>query len=100
VILIRDVFPLRFGKAREALAAWEESEDYLRKSGHLPESPRMLTHLVGPYYTLVLEMTAQSLAHYEEESRKAMADPQWRTLYQRFTPFAESGYREIFTIVQ
>ena len=100
MILIRDVFRLKFGKSREALAAWKETDDYFHKSGTTAMSMRVLTDLVGPYYTFVLETTAQSLGQYEEESRKAMADPQWRTLYQKFTPLAESGYREIFTIVQ
>ncbi len=100
MILVRDVFRLKFGTAREALAVWKEIGDHFSKSGNPAMPMRVLTDLVGPYYTLVLETTAASLAAYEEDSRKAMADTKWRTMYQKFTPFAESGYREIFNVVQ
>ena len=100
MILVRDVFRVKFGQAREALAAWKEIGDYMTKKGQLPGSHRVLTDLVGPYYTVVLEMTVGSLAEWEERGRAAMQDPEWRARYQKFTPFAESGYREIFNIVQ
>jgi len=100
MILVRDVFRLKFGKAREALAAWKEMGEYIVKAGQKDSSIRILTDLVGPYYTLVLETTAPNLAGYEAQGQKLMGDNQWRTVYQKFTPLVESGYREIFTIVQ
>jgi hypothetical protein len=99
MIVIRDVFRLKFGKTREALAAFKMVGDHLTAQGRMPSSSRVLTDLVGPYYTLVLEMTAAGLGEYEQESQRVMQDPEWRTLYQKFTPFVESGYREIFSIV-
>jgi hypothetical protein len=100
MILIRDVFRLKFGKAREALAAWKNMNTLIQQSGHAPQSMRVLTDLVGPYYTFVFETTAPDLATYESESRKMMADKNWRAAYDPFMPLVESGYREIFTIVQ
>jgi hypothetical protein len=29
-----------------------------------------------------------------------MSDENWRTAYKKFTPYVESGYREIFSVVQ
>ena len=95
MILIRDVFRLKFGKAREALATWKEMGEHAKKAGW--PKPRILTDLVGPYYTLVMETTHSDLASWEKEMRTVM-DDQWRALYQKFTPLVESGYREIFTI--
>ena len=46
-----------------------------------------------------LETTSAGLAAYEQDSQAAMQDPQWRILYQKFSPFVDSGYREIFSIV-
>ena len=60
MILIRDVFRLKFGKARDALAAWKEMAEQGRRSGAMPAPPRLLTDLVGPYYTLVMETTAKT----------------------------------------
>src|SRR5262249_1654240 len=98
MILVRDVFRLKFGKAREGLAVWREMSEQGRRSGAMPTPPRILTDLVGPYYTLVMETTAKDLSAWEADMKKVMADPNFHTLYQKFSPLVESGHREIFTI--
>jgi len=100
MIVVRDVFRLKFGKAREALAAFKDIGEHAGKVGYDQSKTRVLTDLVGPYYTLVLETTSDSLSAWEEMGRKAMGDNEWRALYQKFTPHVESGYREILTVVQ
>lgn len=97
MILVRDVFRLKFGKAKDALAVWKEMTEQAKRSG-LTFSPRTLTDLVGPFYTLVIETTATNLHDWEQNVRKGMADPAFHALYQKFTPLVESGYREVFTI--
>jgi len=99
MILVRDVFQLKFGKAREAIAAWKEITSTFDKT--MPKSPerRILTDLVGRYYTLVLESTYESLAAYEQFGKTVMANEEWRKKYQEAVAFTESGYREIFNIV-
>jgi NIPSNAP len=99
MILVRDVFRLKFGKAREAVAAFREVGEAGNRAGFRSDSFRMLTDLVGPYYTLVFETTYPSLAEYEKTT-SSMNDPEWRSAYQKFTPLVESGYREVFTVVQ
>jgi hypothetical protein len=100
MILVRDVFRLKFGQAREALAAFKAAGDAMAHAGVGPPSYRLLTDLVGPYYTLVLESTYPSLAEFEDVGQRAMGNQEWRKAYQGFTPHVESGYREIFTIVE
>jgi hypothetical protein len=100
MILVRDVFRLKFGKARDALAAFNEVGKQAMGAGFGTNQFRILTDLVGPYYTLVLEAQYESLGAYEETGKKMMAETKWREAYQKFTPHVESGYREIFTIVQ
>jgi hypothetical protein len=95
MILVRDVFRLKFGKAREALATWKDMGEYAKGVG-MP-TPRILTDLVGPYYTLVMESTHADLASWEKEMGTVM-DDKWRALYQKFAPLVESGHREIFTV--
>lgn len=95
MILVRDVFRLKFGKARDALATWKAMGAHMQRAG-MP-TPRILTDLVGPYYTLVMETTYADLGTWEREMRTAL-DDEFRSLYQKFTPLVESGYREIFTI--
>ncbi len=100
MILVRDVFRLQFGKAREALTAFKAVGQVAQGLGYGRDSFRVMTDLVGPYYTLVLETTYASLAAYEQMGVKSMSNNDWRAAYQKFTPYVESGYREIFTIVE
>lgn len=97
MIVVRDVFQLRFGTAREAAALWNEGLEFLRRSPQVRE-PRLLTDLTGPYYTLVLESSFDSLGAYETTMRESL-DDKWRAWYSKFTPLVVSGHREIFNVV-
>lgn len=70
MIVVRNVFQLKFGMAREALD------------------------------TLVLENTFESLAEFESSGKEVMGNEEWRTWYGRFSSLGEGGHPEIFTIVQ
>jgi hypothetical protein len=97
MIVVRDIFHLKYGKAREAIALWKEGQPILRKAGYSPD--RMLTDLTGKAYTLVLESSYHSLSDYDGRLQDAQANEEWRKWYDRFLPLVESGTREIFRIV-
>ena len=98
MIVVRDVFQLKFGKAREAQALWEEGREFMRQ-GDKVKDMRLLTDLAGgPYYTLVMETAYDSLADFEGEMHEALND-EWRKWYQRFVPLVDGGHREIFNVV-
>ena len=97
MIVVRDIFQLKFGKAKEALALWKKGLPLVKKAGH--QTDRLLTDLAGPYYTLVLECAYPSLADYENAENKTRANPNWANWYQKFIPLVDSGRREILTIV-
>lgn len=99
MIVVRDIFQLKFGKAKEAVQLWKEGLEAIKKSGINPD--RILVDLVGPSYTLVLESSYPSLTDYEQAHAKATGHyDEWRRWYDKFVPFAESGRREIFTVVE
>jgi hypothetical protein len=97
MILVRNVFQLQFGKAREANALIKENEELIKKHGGAPT--RFLTDLTGPFYTLVMEITYRNLADLETSQKEIMSSKEFSSWYQRFIPLVESGHREIFTIV-
>jgi hypothetical protein len=97
MIVVRNVFRLKFGKAREATAMWKEGAAMFRANG-MP-SARLLTDVTGTFYTLVMETEHADLGAWETSMHPAMSDPAWKTWYERFTTLVESGYREIFTVV-
>ena|ERR1051326_2257122 len=99
MIVVRNVFHLKFGKAREAVAIMKEAIA-IQKKITSDVSARVLTDVTGQFYTLVLELTASSLGALETTQPRIMADKDWQANYQKFTPLVESGHREIFTIVE
>ena len=98
MIIVRDVFRLKFGKAKDAKSLMQESkkimsEDRLKKS-------RILFDLVGPAYTMVLEGSYASLSDYEKEMASVFNKEEWQSWYQKFIPLIEKSYREIFTVME
>ena len=101
MILVRNVFQLKFGQAREALAAWKEGLAIAERLGMPRARVRMLTDLAGPdFYTLVFEATYGSLADFEEQAKRLMADPAWQAWYPKVGVLSEGGTTEIYTIVE
>ena len=97
MLLERNVFRVKFGKAKEVKALYKEMLKL--ESGDGMENVRALTDLTGPAYTFVIEMTHKSLADFENNLQKVFTSKEWQELYQKMVPFFESGYREFFTIV-
>jgi hypothetical protein len=99
MIVVRNVFRLKFGKAREAVAVMKEGIAIQKRLGS-DISSRLLTDVTGEFYTLVLELTVASFSALETAQPRIMGDKDWQANYQKFIPLVESGYREIFTIVE
>ena len=98
MILVRDIFQLKFGKAKDAIALWQEGKEIAREVGH-GAADRLTTDLTGPYYRMVMESTHESLAAFEESMGSIFKYDKWREWYGKFTPLIESGSREIHNIV-
>jgi hypothetical protein len=76
MIVIRNVFRLKFGKAREAVALFKEGIAIQKRVGaELDFSTRLLTDVTGPFYTVVLEITVPNLAAFEGDAPRLMVSP-------------------------
>jgi hypothetical protein len=102
MIVVRNVFRLKFGKAREAVAGMKEGLAIQKRivGDRVTFSSRLLTDVTGPFYTLVLEISLPNLAALETEMPRIFADQDFQANYQKMTPLVESGYRQIFTVVE
>ena len=101
MIVVRDIFRLKFGQAKEATRLWKECIQQLKNSGYGKGGVRLLTDLAGPcYYTLVLESTYESLAQWEEAGKAVRNNEQWGKGYEKITALTEEGRREILTVVE
>ena len=97
MILVRNIFQLKFGKMKEAMMLWKEAESVLRAVGHSPT--RITTDLSGQFYVLVVENVYDSLAAYDQANAEMGKHDAWNRWYQKFVPLVESGRRELFTVV-
>ena len=101
MIVVRDIFRLKFGQAKEATALWKQAVEFLKKSGYGVRDVRLLTDLSGPaYYTMVLESTYDSVAQWEQAHNSVKTNAQFRQIYQQITPLTEDGRREILSVVE
>lgn len=101
MIVVRNVFQLEFGKAKEAIALMKQGLVLQKRAlGDVEFSTRLLTDVSGPFYTLVLEVTVPSLAALEASMPRAFADKEFQANYQKMAALVRSGYREIFTVVE
>lgn len=98
MILVRDVFQLKVGKAKAAKALWQEAAE-LAKKYDMPVG-RALTDLTGSYYTFVWESTFQSAADWEDRMKDPKGADEWGKWYQKFAPLIDGGHREMFTVVE
>ena len=98
MILVRDIFQVKFGRMKEAREIWKEMFKVM--SAPDGNKPRLLTDLTGQYYTLVMESTFKDLTAYDSFTKTGMGDERVGALYQKFIPLVDSGRREMFTIVE
>ena len=66
MIVVRNVFRLKFGAAKEARKLWTEGRALMEKTTSMP--PRVLFDLTGPFYTFVLETTHPSVKAWESNT--------------------------------
>jgi hypothetical protein len=93
MLIIRDIFYLKFGQYRTAKALLDEAVSlnmFPNTSGF-----RILTDFTGDSYRLIMEQTAHNLAEYEGYLNEEMGKNEWRGWYDKFIPTVNSSHREI-----
>lgn len=100
MIVVRDIFQIKFGQAKQATDLWKQVLVVMKGAKNAPASSRLLTDLAGPaYYTIVFESTFESLTQWEQFHVGARSNAAWRDLYAKIVPLTESGRREILSVV-
>jgi hypothetical protein len=100
MIVIRDIFRLKFGQSKEAVALWKEAAASLRTSGYGAVNVRLLTDMAGPaFYTVILESSFNSVADWEKSHTAARDNAQWKSLYAKIISHTETGHREILSVI-
>lgn len=100
MIVVRNIFQLKFGQAKQATELWKQAMAAMKGGTHSPSSSRLLTDLAGPpYYTIIFESTFDSLTQFEQFHQAAGSNTAFRDLYAKIIPLTETGRREILTVL-
>ena len=95
MILVRNVFQAKFGKADELVSVFIQMQQVLSEAA---DNQRILTDLSGPFYTVVLETEVESLAEWERGRAEMFANPEFGAVFARTIDLVESGHAEYYTI--
>lgn len=100
MLIVRDVFTAKPGHATKLARLFK------KVFGNEPGA-RVMTDLIGPYNTVVLEMTVKDLSEFErhmEEYRTGKMnptmDPKVAEEMSNYTEMWQSGRREVFQILE
>ena len=98
MIVVRNVFQAKFGRAGELAQAMAESMRQPTGTPGAPSAWRVLTDLSGPFDTVVLEVEGESLAGWEQRRREMFASPEFQANFARAAELMASGRNELYTI--
>jgi hypothetical protein len=100
MIVVRDIFRLKFGQSKDAVNLWKQAMTLLTSCGIAVRGARLLTDLAGPaFYTVILESTYDSLSDWEKAHEAAKGNAAWREVYSKILPLTESGHREVLSVL-
>ncbi len=98
MVIVRDVFQIDPEHMKEAKEWARENREMSKRAG-FGSATRILTDLVGNYYTLVLEHEFQSLTEFENGLQKFMSNPEWQQSYTKMRKAVWGGHREVLSLV-
>lgn len=98
MVLLRTVFQAKFGKAGQVVAAMKEMENVLTDEQMKNLQPRVLTDISGPFDTVVMETTHESLAAVEQFRKAIFAQQNESGGQSAINELIISGRNEYYTI--
>jgi len=96
MILIREVFTTKPGKAGELVKKFKQVIPFMEKEGL--KNTKIMTDLVAKYWTVVIESETEDFARFEKEVRGFTSKPEVKEIMKDYMSLVDSGYREIFKI--
>ena len=98
MILLRNVFQAKPGRAHELAQMMAEGTRRRPNPAGGPRAWRVLTDLTGPFDTVVLEVELESVAEWEQGRRAMFASPEFQADFARNAELIVSGRNELYTI--
>ena len=94
MIVVRDTFQAKYGKAGALVALFKE----LRQQWPGQSIDRIFTDASGPFDTVVTEATVESVAAWQQRLAEIFPVPEFGEWFARMQLLVESGHREFYNI--
>ncbi len=95
MLLIRDVFRTKPGKAKELVKKFKQVMPLMETK---LKNTRIMTDIVSTYWTVVVESEVESLADFEKEARTTTAPDEVKEIMKDYMTLVDGGHREIYMI--
>lgn len=96
MLLIRDVFHTKPGKAKELVKIFKQVQLVMEKEGF--KNMQIMTDIVSTYWTVVIQGEVENLDLFEKHSRGFSSKPEVADAMKDYMSLVDNGYREIFRI--
>lgn len=96
MILVRDVYQVKFGKIDELVKLFSTA----RQTWARDSTFRLLTDASGPLYTLVAETEAASLGEWEKNFAELFSNPEFVQWFAQMVQLIDSGRREFYNLLE
>ena len=97
MFLIRNVFHVKPGNARDFIEKFKNAAPHLKAAG-LVKSTRILTDSVSDFWTVVIESEVEDLSAYLNMAKSIHATKEVSDALKGYVEMVNSGYREVFLI--
>ena len=98
MIVVRNVFQAKVGRAGELARVMAESFRQQDGSAGGPAAWRILTDLSGPFDTVVMEVEAESLAAWEQARSAMFTTSEFQDSFASTSDMIVSGRNELYTL--
>jgi hypothetical protein len=96
MLLIREVFNAKPGKAGELVKMFKQVIPYMEKAGL--KNTKIMTDFVAKYWTVIIQSETEEIAKFEKEVRGFSSQPEVKEIMKDYMSLVNGGYREIFKI--
>lgn len=96
MLLIRDVFRAKPGRAKNLVNTFKQASPFMEAEGF--SNVKIMTDVVANYWTVVLEAEVASLDHFEKHMRGFTSRPEVSEIMKGYMDNVEGGHREIFKV--
>ena len=98
MLLIRDVFRCKPGKARQVAEMFKRTMPSMEEHDGFLNS-RVMVDYVSTYWTVVLEAEVEDIGQFDQHMNSYGSRPEVREALEGYLDLVEGGHREIYRIL-